>query len=199
MDGALPEMADVVFAVSGDTLPDTYAWGLWRAVAGILPWLQAEDGAGILPLRTSSGGDGVLLSQRAKLVLRVPASRVAQAQRLSGQVLDVAGHRLSVGEGRERALQPHASLHAQMVVGAEQEESFLAGVAAELGGMGISCKWICGRHMSVAGEHPLSGYSLVLHELKPEDSLRMQCAGLGPARRYGCGIFVPYKGIPNLD
>jgi len=196
---AVPQMADIVFALRGDGLPDTYAFDLWRAVAQALPWLEHEDYAGILPLRTASDGGSALLPQRARLVLRVPVSRLPQAQRLAGQVLDVGGHALAVGAGRERPLQPHPTLHAHLVAGAEPEEAFLAGVAAELREMGVSCKWICGKRMTVAGEHPIGGYSLVLHDLKPQDSLRIQFAGLGAQRRYGCGIFVPYKAIPSLD
>jgi len=39
----------------------------------------------------------------------------------------------------------------------------------------------------------------VIHDLKPEASLRLQYTGLGSDRRYGCGVFVPYKVITGLD
>ena len=199
MSDVIPDMADIVFPLSGRDLPAGYAHGLWRAVAAALPWLEAEEYAGILPLPTSEDGERALLPKRARLVLRVPVERLPQAHCLTGQVLDVGGHRLVVGDGTERALQPHSTLHARLVASAEPEEKFLFGVAAELQEIGVSCKWICGKRMTVAGERPISGYSLVLHELKPQDSLRMQSAGLGTGRRYGCGIFVPYKVIPSLD
>lgn len=199
MDDAIPEMVDIVFALDGRSLPETYPFDLWRAVARVLPWLEAEKFAGILPLRISESGGGALLPQRAKLALRVPVGLLTKAHRLSGQVLDVGGHALSVGEGKERPLQAHPTLHAHMVAGAEPEEKFLSGIATELREMGVSCGMICGKRMTVAGERPIDGYSLVLHDLKPQDSLRVQFMGLGAERRYGCGIFVPYKVIPNLD
>jgi CRISPR-associated protein Cas6 len=199
MSDVTPDMGDIVFPLSGRDLPEAYAHELWRAVAGILPWIEKEEYAGILPLRTAAEGAGELLPKRARLVLRVPVERLPEAYRLSGQVLDVGGHSLSVGDGKERPLQPHPTLHAHLVASAEPEEKFLSGVAAELRELGVSCKWICGKQMTVAGEPPISGYSLVLHELKPNDSLRMQYVGLGAGRRYGCGIFIPYKVIPNLD
>ncbi|HMC12878.1 MAG TPA: type I-MYXAN CRISPR-associated protein Cas6/Cmx6 [Gallionellaceae bacterium] len=196
---AIPEMADIVFALSGRSLPEAYAFHLWCAVESVLPWLEAEEYAGILPLRTSASGEGALLPQRARLVLRVPVELLPQAQQMSGQMLDVGGHNLSVGTAKERPLQAHSTLHAHLVASAEPEENFLSSVAAELRGMGVMCKWICGKHMTIAGERPINGYSLVLHDLKPQDSLLMQFVGLGTERRYGCGIFVPYKFIPNLD
>ena len=52
-----------------------------------LPWLDAEAGAGIHPLRTAPTGYGVaLLANRAKLTLRVPRRRgCADALMLAGQ------------------------------------------------------------------------------------------------------------------
>jgi len=192
------EMIDITFSLGGRSLPQAHAYELWRAVARALPWLEAEYSAGILPLRTSASGEGELLPQRARLILRVPIALASQAQALSGQVLDVAGHELTVGEGKQRQLQAHPTLHAHLVTGAREEQEFLVGVAAELRQLGVACKWICGRRMAITGEQPIEGYSLVLHELKPLDSLRVQYAGLGGERRYGCGIFVPYKDIPDL-
>ena len=37
--------------------------------------------------------------------------------------------------------------------------------------------------------------SLMLAELQPEESIRLQEDGLGPLRHMGCGIFIPHKGI----
>ena len=163
-----------------------------------MPWLEGQQYAGILPLRTSADAEGALLPQRARLVLRAPARFFAEALQMSGQELDVSGHILRVGAAKERPLQAHSTLHAHLVASARQEEAFLADVAAELQDLGVACQWICGKHVSMAGARPIAGFSLVLHELKPQDSLRVQCAGLGGERHYGCGIFVPYKTIPNL-
>lgn len=192
-------MTDIVYALSGRSLPDAYAADLWRAVAHLLPWLEAQEYAGILPVRTWEWGEGSPLPRRARLAMRVPAGFLPQARGLSGQTLDVGGHALSVGEGKERPLRPHPTLHAHLVAGVEAEEEFLSGVADELGRLGVACRWICGKRMAVPADPPITGYSLVLHELKPQDSLRVQFAGLGEGRRYGCGIFVPYKVITNLD
>jgi CRISPR-associated protein Cas6 len=198
MSDVLPEMIDVTFALGGRSLPQAHAQELWWAVVRVLPWLEAEQAAGILPLRLSAGGEGVLLPQRARLVLRVPLALASQTQALSGQRLDIGGHELTVGEGKRRELQAHPTLHAHVVISARAEQEFLAEVAAELRELDVICQWICGRRVTLAGERSIEGYSLVLHELKPLDSLRVQYAGLGNERRYGCGIFVPYKDIPDL-
>jgi CRISPR-associated protein Cas6 len=193
-------MTDVVFAISGRTLPADHAFALWREVTRVLPWLEAEKSAGILPLRAPEHGDDLLLSRRARLVLRIPADFLEQARQLSGQVLDVGGHTLAVEEARERPLQPSPTLHAQLVASSAPEEEFLAVMAAEMQESGIAGKLICGKRHALPGSAgKITGYSLVVHELKPQDALRLQWSGLGGERHFGCGIFIPYKVIANLD
>ena len=66
--------------------------------------------------------------------------------------------------------------------------------------MNITCNLICDKHRIIKGEaQSLKGFGLVLHDLKPQASLQIQRGGLGGARQYGCGIFVPFKAISGLD
>ena len=200
MESDIPEMIDLVFDLKGSFVPEGYPFTLWNEVVCILPWLDAEDLAGILPLRGSTSAEGKLLAKRSKLVLRLPIMHAARAAQLSGQELHIGSGVLRVGAVKERPLQPYTTLHSHQVESAEEEEIFLAGVAARLQELNVSGKWICGKRHTVKGaEQSLNGYSLVLHDLKPEDSLKIQRLGLGQNRRFGCGIFVPYKAISGLD
>ena len=193
------DMTDIAFELKGHSVPTDHAFALWREVARILPWLEAEKFAGIHPLRVAASGEDILLPQRAKLVLRLPAARVPQAGRLSGQELHVGASVLSVGVASERPLKAFPTLHAQLVASDCKEEVFIAGVTSELGEINIGCKWICGKRLTIGGaERTIAGYSLVLHDLKPDESLRLQRYGLGGERHFGCGIFVPYKTISGL-
>ena len=98
----ITEMVDVAFALEGDRLPGNPVFALWRAVVQVLPWLEDEPSAGIMPLRAARAGDAMLLPKRARMIMRLPAERVAQAQKLSGQVLDIEGHTLTVGAAKAR-------------------------------------------------------------------------------------------------
>jgi CRISPR-associated protein Cas6 len=199
MDDAIPEMTDIVFPVSGKTLPANYAFALWHEAVRVLPWLDGERSAGILPLCPPEGG-GLMLSRRARMVLRVPSRCSTEAYRLSGRTLDVGGHAIATGEPRERPLHPHSTLHAQLVASAASEDAFVEEVAAALREMGAECKWICGKRLVLPGSAgTVAGYSLVVHDLKPQESLRLQWSGLGSDRHFGCGIFIPYKVIGNLE
>ena len=195
-----PDMLDIAFDLQGSFVPAGYAFALWDEVVRCLPWLDAEEFAGILPLRAAASGENMLLPQRAKLVLRLPAELAPQAMALSGQELDVEGSMLRVGKAREKSLQPYPTLHAQLVESNSEEEVFIADMAGQLQEMGVACKLICGKRHTIAGaKQSVVGYSLVLHDLKPDGSLQIQRTGLGGKRRFGCGIFVPYKSISGLS
>jgi len=42
---------------------------------------------------------------------------------------------------------------------------------------------------------PVHTRSLMVADLTPDQSVHLQQIGLGPGRNFGCGIFVPHKGI----
>lgn len=194
------DMIDIIFDLDGSSVSEDYAFSLWSEVVRCLPWLKTEESAGILPLRGSASGETTLLSRRTKLVLRVPLLRAAQAGKLSGQKLQVDKSVLSVGKGRERPLQAATTLHAYMVESNLGEVEFLADMKAKLQAMNINCNLICDKHRTIKGrKQTLNGFGLVLHDLKPQASLQVQRTGLGGARHFGCGIFVPFKAITGLD
>lgn len=200
MSDETPPMIEVVFDLEGKFVPEGYAFSLWRDIVRCLPWLEQEQHAGIVPLRGSESGGGTLLSQRTKLVLRLPAALAKKAIELSGQQLNVDGSVLKVGQARERALKPSTTLHAYIVESELGEVEFLADMNAKLQDMKIPCKLICSKQIIIKSNAAmLKGYGLVLHDLKPNASLHIQSVGLGGARHYGCGMFVHYKAITGLD
>lgn len=195
---AIPEMIDAVFDVSGDHVPVNYPFALWEELTRLVPELAGDASIGVLPLRTTGSATGMLLPKRAKLVIRLPVSLAPHVASLSGQPLDV-GHPLRLANGRLREILAYSTIHAQLVAGADDEVVFAESVSACLVDLGITASLICGRKNSlVDGDRRIHGFSLVIHDLKPEDSLHLLYAGLGSHRNYGCGIFVPYKVISDL-
>ncbi len=192
-------MLDVVFEASGGPLPGAYPYALWDELERLAPGLATSPDAGVIPMRLAESEEGMLLPRRTKLTLRLPRNLVDDASGLAQQTLHVAGNELRLGACSTRPLQPYPTLHAQLVAGAEDESAFVAEVEDELAAMGAKASLICGQHHTLAdGQRRMSGYSLVLHDLAPADSLQLQCTGLGAGRRYGCGIFMPYKAISGL-
>ena len=194
------EMIDAVFDVSGDTLPSNYQFIIWESLIRHAPVLEHHHTVGVIPLRTTNSVAGMLIPKRAKLTIRLPAELSELATSLSGLSIAVENGTLQLGSVKLRTIQPYPTLHAHLVHTEDDEVEFISGVTARLLELGIDGKLICGmRNHMVSSERTISGFSLVIHDLKPEASLHLQYTGLGADRRYGCGIFIPYKVISDLD
>ena len=194
-EAGLNDAVDLLFSLSGTVVRSDYEWPLWQSLCQILPWLIDEPSAGIHPLSGTSAGAGLIyLSHRAHLTLRLPQRRLADANALSGRQIDLGGG-ITIGESRPRALLPSPAQYSPCVIlGGGDEETFLAQCGTHLDEMGVSCSLVCGRAQARnGGEEEIRGFSLMLHGLAPEHSLRIQQWGLGEARKLGCGIFVPHK------
>ena len=127
-------------------------------------------------------------------MLRLPRARAQQSFALSGARFDL-GNEVEVGSAHLRPLFAHGTLYSQFVTtGTPDEAGFQRDVSTELERAGIGCKIICGRMRRAQTQGAeIVGFSLMLHDLSPEHSLRMQAAGLGEGRKLGCGLFVPHK------
>jgi CRISPR-associated protein Cas6 len=102
---------------------------------------------------------------------------------------------LRLGPAHRRELQPHATLYAYKVAAESGDElSLMTAVAHELAGLAVRGERVCGKRqsMQVSGRE-VTTFSLMLHALAPDQSLRLQQHGLGVNRLLGCGIFVPHK------
>ena len=194
-------MVDLVFDLEGGTLPAAYRITLWNALVDFAPQLAEEKLVGVLPLRATVNNQGMLLAKRAKLAVRMPATLTeTAASRLTGQQLDIAGSSIRLGIAKTRKIEPYPTIHAQLVTGSSDEVLFVEDIKEQMGDLGVSGKLICGKRVTVNGGHrSIDGFSLVIHDLKPDASLQLQYAGLGSERQFGCGIFVPYKVITGLS
>ena len=187
-------MIDLVFDLGGGILPASYPFALWEALLSHVPDLALEKSVGVLPLRATVSFEGLLISKRTKLVLRLPLKIAPVAFTLSGlDLLPLHTGAMLLGKSRLRQILPFPTLHAQQVSGAADEMLFLEDIQAQLSELGIAGRIICGLRRTLSDT--IKGYSLVIHDLKPEDALKLQYAGLGAYRQFGCGIFLPHKVI----
>jgi len=79
----------------------------------------------------------------------------------------------------------------------QDETAFLAKMAAEMSRLGVPVsKLLSGRsHVLRVPGGLLHTRSLMVAELEPEASLRLQRSGVGPERAMGCGLFIGHKDI----
>ena len=214
LPGEVPtDVVDVLFAVDCKQLPVDHAYALSRALAQVLPWFEEEPGLGVHTIHVAGSQNGwerpahgthshLMLSRRTKLALRVPSERLeALIAALRGATLDLAGCPLTLGEAKPRPLSKETTLLARYLVclPGEGEGDFLARVASELADLDIQLrKALCGKSLTLATpEGGLASRSLLLADLAPEESIRLQRQGLGPHRTLGCGLFIPHKGIDS--
>jgi CRISPR-associated protein Cas6 len=131
--------------------------------------------------------------------LRMPKSRIAEAGELVGKTLDVAGHAIIVGNMDSKPIDPFSTLFARYIVASAEmsEEDFLQWVVSELKSRDIQVrKLLCGiGHEFEANGEKIETRSLMIADLDKTTSVLLQEAGIGPHRHFGCGIFIPHKGI----
>lgn len=194
----LPEasMVDMVFPLAGRNLPRDHALGLLQAVQQEFDWLADEPLAGIHPIKLVQGSDSLaLLSQRARLLMRLPRRRREAAHALGGRLLRIGSSEVCPGPPHVRELIAHATLYTPSVAApGDDEVVFMEAVASELQALGVRCHSVCGKRSrrQLQGRE-ITTFSLMLHGLSAAHSLRVQDHGLGPYRLLGCGIFVPHK------
>jgi CRISPR-associated protein Cas6 len=196
----LPEMVDVVFALAGESLPRDFEWPLYREIARVLPWLAKTPRAGVLPLKGARTADGgIMLTHRARLVIRLPRDRVCSASALERASLRVGGATVAVGEGTFRKHQATSTLYSPRVATGEGDEMrFMAVIEEEIAALGVRGRILCGRRVEVQleeGQDRVSAFPVAVHDLREADSLLLQRAGIGRGQPVGCGLLIPHKTI----
>ena len=189
--GASMEVVDLVFGLRGGSVVPDYADDLWSALLACLPWLGEVEELGVHPLAgMSPGGAELYLSRHSRLILRLPRGRCDAARALQGVRLEIGGT-VEVAAATVRPLLPATVVHAGMVALDEEDEArFLARCRDSLAAIGIAGDLLCGKRRRLGGR---VGYSVMVRDVSPDDSLRLQWSGIGTGRRQGCGIFVPHK------
>lgn len=195
------EVVDLAFTLAGGGVPEDYADPLWQALDRALPWFAEDESSGVHPLaRVSPTAGRCYLSKHTRLTLRLPADKVERARALCGTRLDL-DESIEVGEAKLRPLAVAKVMYSHFVaVGLDDEAAFLAECKRQLVELGIEAQPVVGMAQSLrTADAVVSGFSLMLHGLRPEHSLRLQRAGLGVHHKRGCGIFVQHRSIAPLS
>ncbi|GMQ83736.1 MAG: hypothetical protein BMS9Abin06_0475 [Gammaproteobacteria bacterium] len=207
------DVVDLVYNISCKCLPLDHAYAFSSAVRTALAWIDDEPQAGIHLIHGAESGNGWMrpedpanellhLSKRSRMTLRVPKHRIGDAEGLTGEKLDIAGHSLEVGKAKVKLFSALPTQFARYVVVPEgidhtDESAFMAYAVEELKGLDIRVrKLLCGRTHAL--QHPdgnLYTRSIMLADLEVEEAVALQRLGIGRHRKIGCGLFIPHKGI----
>jgi CRISPR-associated protein Cas6 len=197
-----PKFMDVVFELASGEIPEDHGYALFEALVAHLPWLRDTEGAGVHPVHGAPTGrnHNLIVNRRVKLVIRLPVNRLADAKALVGRKINPGAGELSIGDLKEKQLTPFADLYSHFVsMDTVDETEFMGSVRAELEKMQVRCGLIPGKKRKIASPSgDVWGYSLMLHDVGPLQSLLIQEAGIGRRRNQGCGIFIPHKSIKEV-
>jgi CRISPR-associated endonuclease/helicase Cas3 len=154
----------------------------------------------------------IALTRSSKLLVRLPVEAIAQVYSLAGQTLTISSYAIKLGNPELQTLQAVATIGARLVTikGYTEPQSFLEAAQRQLEALEIEGK--IGIPANEKGEpkrltlkinkaeqkrsYTIVGFSVVVSDLKPEDSIKLQACGIGGKRRMGCGVFYP--NIPSL-
>jgi CRISPR-associated protein Cas6 len=206
------EIVDLVCTIRCRSLPNDHAQALAEALLEHAAWLATDAGAGVHPISIQEAANGwmrpegpdelIHLSRRTKLILRAPQQRLADSEELIGKPLEVDGNPFEIQKIETRQLQPSETLFSRYNIVAEgqDEDDFLQAVFDALKAMGISPrKMLPGKGRRLRGpDGVLHTSSLMVAELRPEESITLQQRGIGEHQHLGCGLFIPHKGIREV-
>lgn len=194
---------NVSFSLAGNQLPADHGYLAYSAISKSLSSLHGVDWLAIELISGFPSGRGLIaLSERdATLRLRIPADHYRDVLPLAGKRLDIGGHQIRLGLPVARPLEPAPSLYARVVTIKKftEAEPFLEAVSRQLESLDVKGRPELprdeqGRYrrriVTIHGKSVV-GFSVAVHDLNEEDSLRLQSSGIGGRRAMGCGIFNP--------
>ena len=207
---------DLEFPVRGDLLSADHGYALFGAACRVLPWLHGDEQVGVHPIRGRLvGGRSLALTAWSRLSVRLPASRIHEVLPLAGQSLEIDGATLQVGVPTVQPLRPATTVISRLVVikGFQEPEAFFEAAQRQAEALGLGGQLaLVGRAnagslegvtVRAAGEpirrtlrvrdKTIVGFALAATGLRAEESLRLQEAGIGGRRRFGCGLFSPLR------
>lgn len=194
---------NVSFSLAGKQLPADHGYLLYSAISKSSSSLHGIDWLAIELISGLPSGRGLIdLPERdATLRLRIPADHYRDVLPLAGKRLDIGGHQIRLGLPVARPLEPAPSLYARVVTIKKftEAEPFIEAVHRQLDSLGVKGRVELphddqGRYrrriVTIHGKSVV-GFSVALHDLNDDDSIKLQSFGIGGRRAMGCGIFNP--------
>jgi CRISPR-associated protein Cas6 len=200
---------DINYKIKCSHLPLDHAYALSEVITQKFPWVKSHDLAGMHLIHGAESGNGwirptdpkelIYPSRRTLFTLRVPKEHVEEAKTLVGQSLSLLDTQIEFTQASERPLYKLTTIFSRYIISAadEEENTFLENAHKALEIMNIRPqKMMCGRSVILSfPDRDITTRSLMIDGIEPQESVRLQQEGLGIGRHFGCGLFLPHKGI----
>ena len=193
---------ELAFPIIGQSLPIDHGYQLYSALKYRLTKLKDWDDTSI---KTISGKldrnkrNEINLTERSKLLIRLPAEKVPFVYSFSGKYLTIGNHKIRLGIPEMNFLQPKSRLKANIVVIRRYEEpqTFLEAAQRQLNELNIQAniKLIINKNgfpkrKTIKVKQTLIGFGIEASNLNETDSIILQEKGLGGKQKMGCGVFI---------
>ncbi len=207
------DIVDVNFKIKCSQLPLDHAHQLSEAIIKQLPWIESSKYAGIHLIHGAESGNGwirptdpdelIFPSRRTLFTIRTPQEHVEDVRALNGTSIKVCDASIEFSKPTIRKLSKLTTIFARYVLAdqIDDETSFLNEMIALLAEKNIKpSKMMSGRAtiMRFPGK-TLGARSLMIDGLDVTESVLLQQQGLGSGRKFGCGLFLPHKGIDAVN
>ncbi len=209
------KVVDLSFKLNCTQIKLDHAWSLTNAINELLPWFKDESQCAVHHIYIPQSGNGwvrsdefedeiIQLSRRTRLKLRVPRHRIDDTRSLTGKTISVDGFELTFGPSEQQLLSTLTTLvsrHVHVPDTDNNEEAFLKVIYQQIQAMNINVrKMLCGKsHTLSTPSGPIKTRSLMIADISPEESILLQENGVGDFYNYGCGVFIPQKGITAVN
>ncbi|MBX2835734.1 MAG: type I-MYXAN CRISPR-associated protein Cas6/Cmx6 [Gammaproteobacteria bacterium] len=213
LEAPVAQAVDVVFRIQCKQLPVDHAEPLASSLLTIAPWMENLPYVGIHSVHVAGSqngwerpddslGERLMLSKRTRLRIRMPLSHADQlVDALSHSQLSISGEPMAILSGTVRPFEPITNLFARSChfgkpADPELDESeFTQKVVSHCLEIGFSPnKILCGKSRTIyCGEGPIYGRSVLIADIPPQYSLKLQEVGIGSGQLLGCGILLPHK------
>lgn len=206
---------DLSFKVSCKQIKLDHAWSLTEALNELLPWLKDEPQSAIHHIYIPQSGNGwvrtddfqdevIQLSRRTRLKIRIPKNRLEETLGLTGKTISIDGFELTIGQADQHLLSTLTTIvarHVHIPDTDDDEKAFLQEVNKQMQAMDIKArKMLCGKsHQLKTPDGLIKTRSLMVADISPEESILLQEKGVGHYYTYGCGVFIPQKGITAVN
>ncbi|MCU7937851.1 MAG: type I-MYXAN CRISPR-associated protein Cas6/Cmx6 [gamma proteobacterium symbiont of Bathyaustriella thionipta] len=206
---------DLSFKVSCKQIKLDHAWALTDALSDLLPWFKSESQAAIHHIYIPQSGNGwvrsdgfddelIQLSRRTRLKIRIPYHKLVELQSISGKTISIDGNDLTFGTSDIHLLSTMTTIvarHVHIPDTDDDEEAFLRTVQQQINALDIQVrKMLCGKsHQLKTPSGMIKTRSLMIADISPEESIKLQENGIGEYYSYGCGVFIPQKGITAVN
>lgn len=192
----------LAFPVIGQALPIDHGYQLYSALKYRLMELKDWDDVSI---KTISGKLDVNnrnqldLTNRSKLLIRLPSEKVPFVYSFSGKFLNIGKQKIRLGIPEMNFLQPKSRLRSHIVVirGYEEPKTFIEAAKRQIEALGIraSLKLISKKDgttkpKTLKVKQIIVGFGIEANNLSETDSIVLQEKGLGGKQKMGCGVFV---------